>query len=235
MNPRFLVPALALAIPAACLVLLVAQESSPPQQAEAVPNDESVALFDGETLAGWEGDPKLWRVEDGAITGETTAESPIDYNTFLKWTDGELDDFELTLEYRIFSGNSGVQIRSFALEKEHAVGGYQADIDAEGKWTGTNYGEQFRGILAKRGEKTVIREGGKPEVVGSLGDADELGKVLRPGEWNTYRIVAQGNKIVCEINGKPMSEIVDEDAATRRRAGLLAFQLHKGQIGRAHV
>ncbi len=228
MNPRFLVPALALAIPAACLVLLVAQESSPPQQAEAVPNDESVALFDGETLAGWEGDPKLWRVEDGAITGETTAESPIDYNTFLKWTDGELDDFELTLEYRIFSGNSGVQIRSFALEKEHAVGGYQADIDAEGKWTGTNYGEQFRGILAKRGEKTVIREGGKPEVVGSLGDADELGKVLRPGEWNTYRIVAQGNKIVCEINGKPMSEIVDEDAATRRRAGLLAFQLHKG-------
>lgn len=228
MNPRLLVPVLSLAIPAALLVLPVAQESPPQQQAEAVPNDEFVSLFDGSTLTGWSGDSALWRVEDAAITGETTAEAPLGHNSFLQWTDGELDDFELVLEYRIFSGNSGIQVRSFALDKPHAIGGYQADIDAEGKWTGTNYGEQFRGILAKRGEKAVVGEDGKPSVVGSLGDPEELGKAIRPGEWNTYRIVAQGNRIVCEINGKPMSEIVDEDGDVRRRTGLLAFQLHTG-------
>lgn len=232
MKPKNLPPliaaGLAVTFLAAALVLPVAQEPAPPQQSEAVPHDEFVSLFDGETLTGWEGEAALWRVEDGAITGETTAEAPVEDNTFLKWVDGELDDFELVLEYRIFSGNSGIQIRSFDLDKPHAVGGYQADIDAANKWTGTNYGEQFRGILAKRGEKATLGEDGKPQVTGHLGDPDELAKAIKTGEWNTYRIVAQGNKIACEINGTTMSEIVDEDTDTRRRAGLLAFQLHKG-------
>ncbi len=214
---------------AGVLILAMAQEDAPPQQqAKPVTNDEFVSLFDGETLKGWDGDPKLWRVEDGAITGETSADDPIGYNSFLTWTRGEVDDFELRLEYRIFSGNSGIQVRSFALDKPHAVGGYQADIDAEGKWSGTNYGEKFRGILAKRGEKTVINEDGKPEVTGSLGDAAELAGVIRPGDWNTYHITARGNHIVCRINDRVMSEITDNDTDTRRRAGLLALQLHQG-------
>lgn len=214
---------------AATIILPVAQEPAPPtQQPKAVTNDEFISLFDGESLAGWEGDPKLWRVEDGAITGETTAEAPLAYNSFLKWSNGEVDDFELTAEYRIGGGNSGIQIRSFALEKPHAIGGYQADIDAAGNWAGTNYGEQFRGVLAKRGEKTVINEDGKPEVTGSLGDPAELAKVIKKDEWNTYRIVARGHKIVCEINGTTMSEIVDNDTDKRRRSGLLAFQIHAG-------
>jgi hypothetical protein len=220
---------LAATVLAAALVLPVAQENAPPQQqAKAVTNEEFIPLFDGATLTGWDGDPALWRIEDGAITGETTAEAPLAHNSFLRWTDGEVDDFELVLEYRIFSGNSGIQIRSFALDKPHAVGGYQADIDADNKWTGTNYGEQFRGILAKRGEKTTIGADGKPTVTGSLGDPGELAEAIKAGDWNTYRVVARGNTITCEINGKTMSEIVDEDAATRRRAGLLAFQLHTG-------
>ena len=214
---------------AAALVLPVAQETPPPKQQEkATMKDEFVSLFDGVSLAGWEGDAALWRVEDGAITGETKADAPVEYNTFLKWKDGEVDYFELVLEYRIFSGNSGIQVRSFALDKPNAICGYQADIDAGGQWSGTNYGEQFRGVLAKRGEKTIINEEGKAEVTGSLGDPAELAKVIKADDWNTYRIVAQGNKIVCEINGTTMSEIVDEDKDVRRRAGLLAFQLHKG-------
>ena len=233
MNPRSILPLLSAAA-AACafaayLVLPVAQEPAPPQQQEtAVTSAEFVSLFDGSTLTGWEGDPALWRIEDGALTGETTADAPLEYNSFLTWTDGEVDDFELVLEYRIFSGNSGIQIRSFPLDKPHAVGGYQADIDYENKWTGTNYGEKFRGILAKRGEKAVIGSDGKPSVVGSLGDAAELATAIKDGEWNTYRVVAEGNRIVCEINGRTMSETIDEDEETRRRAGLLAFQLHTG-------
>ena len=35
-----------------------------------------VSIFDGKTLDGWDGNPKFWRVEDGAIVGESTPERP---------------------------------------------------------------------------------------------------------------------------------------------------------------
>lgn len=191
-------------------------------------NDDFTQLFDGKTLEGWSGDPNLWRVEDGAIVGETKAEAPIEYNQFLTWTDGEVDDFELLVEFKIEGGNSGIQIRSFALENPYTVGGYQADIDAENKWSGTNYGEKFRGILAKRGQRAVIGEDGKPAQVEEIGNPDKLAEAVKPGEWNEYRIVAKGYVIEQFINGVKMSEIVDQDLDTRRRDGLLAFQVHKG-------
>ena len=35
-----------------------------------------VSLFDGVSLKGWDGNPKFWRVEDGAIVGESTPANP---------------------------------------------------------------------------------------------------------------------------------------------------------------
>src|SRR4029078_13370392 len=35
-----------------------------------------VPLFDGVSLKGWDGNPKFWRVEDGAIVGESRSEHP---------------------------------------------------------------------------------------------------------------------------------------------------------------
>ena len=49
-------------------------------------------LFDGRTLAGWEGDPEIWSVRDGAIVGETTPDKQIKTNTFLIWSQGNVDD-----------------------------------------------------------------------------------------------------------------------------------------------
>ena len=83
------------------------------------------SLLDGRTLAGWNGNPELWRVEEGCITGETTAEKTTKENSFLIWQ-GKLDDFELRLKFRIEGGNSGVQYRSKDLG-EFRVGGYQAE------------------------------------------------------------------------------------------------------------
>src|SRR6185295_7226305 len=90
-------------------------------------------IFDGKTLQGWDGNPKFWRVEEGTIVGQTTPQNPTPGNTFLVWRNGELDDFELRLEYRLHGGNSGVQVRSFENEKEWGkwvIGGYQADIES---------------------------------------------------------------------------------------------------------
>ena len=60
--------------------------------------DSHYPLFDGESLKGWSGNPEFWRVEDGAIVGQTTKEKPTKGNTFLIWEDGEVDDFELLVE-----------------------------------------------------------------------------------------------------------------------------------------
>ena len=196
--------------------------------AVAVDEEGFTSIFDGKSLDGWVGDPKLWSVEDDAITGKTTDEEPIEYNSFIRWANGEVDDFELKLQYRIFNGNSGIQIRSFEAAKPFSIGGYQADFEAGERWSGTNYGEQFRGILAKRGEKTEIGEDGKPTVVGSLGKTEELQKVIRKEDWNDYHIIARGNHFVFKINDTVMSEVTDNDTDMRRRVGLLAFQLHKG-------
>ena len=46
------------------------------------------SLLNGKDLTGWTGDPKLWSVKDGAITGQTTPDNPAKGNTFLIWTGG---------------------------------------------------------------------------------------------------------------------------------------------------
>jgi len=189
---------------------------------------EFVPIFNGKDLSGWDGAEALWSVEDGVIVGQTSDENPIPYNKFLVWSAGELDNFELKLQYKITSGNSGIQIRSFPNPDEtatYSIKGYQADIDAEGKWAGTNYGEGFGGILAKRGEKVIIQSK-KDKQVESLGDPEELGKNLKDG-WNEYHVVAKGNHITQFINGVKMSEVKDERPEARFN-GLLALQLHKG-------
>jgi hypothetical protein len=112
-------------------------------------------IFDGATLTNWDGDPEFWRVEGGAIVGETTAAKPLSSNTFLIYRGSEPDNFELKIEFKLNSTNSGVQYRSRQLTG--AVGkwvlcGYQADIDFDNRYTGMLYEERGRpGFLAPRG------------------------------------------------------------------------------------
>lgn len=192
-------------------------------------NDDGFeSIFDGKTLKNWDGNPKLWSVEDGAITGTTTDEDPIPANTFLIWKGGETADFELKCEYKIVNGNSGIQYRSFPLEDKWAVGGYQADFEAGDKYSGILYGEKFRGILALRGEKTVIGEDHKPKVVGSVGDTEKIQANIKKEDWNSYHIIAKGNHFIHKINGMVTVEVTDDDVEKRRASGLLALQVHKG-------
>lgn len=189
------------------------------------------SIFDGEHLAGWDGNEKFWKVEDGTITGQTTPQNPTRGNTFLIWRQGELDDFILRLDYRIVGGNSGIQYRSFEnVEKwgKWVIGGYQADIEAGDRYSGICYGERYRGILADRGEKSVIGADGKREKVGSVGDSKELQSHIKKEDWNSYEIIARGFHFVHRINGQVTCELTDEQEGVRRRSGLLALQLHAG-------
>ncbi len=108
--------------------------------------DDWEVLFDGKTLTGWDGDPNTWSVKDGAITGQTYNEEDkkLKGNTFIIWRGGEVDNFELELEYKIVNGNSGIQYRSFEVPNEKwVIGGYQADFEAGDTYSGILYGERY--------------------------------------------------------------------------------------------
>ncbi|PTQ99814.1 uncharacterized protein DUF1080 [Mucilaginibacter yixingensis] len=193
-------------------------------------------MFDGKTLKGWDGDPKYWRVENGEIIGEVTPETILKRNTFLIWQGGKPADFELKVSYRISAkGNSGVNYRSEVIDSlPYAMKGYQQDIDGKDKYnlgyprySGQNYEERGRQFLALRGQRTVI-ENGKPRVVDSTGTQQELLKSINYDGWNELHIIAKGNKLQHYLNGKLMSEVVDNDEANRKMSGMIGVQVHVG-------
>jgi len=205
---------------------------------------EDKQLFNGKDLTGWEGNPKLWSVQDGAITGKTgeDADTKIKHNTFLVWKGGNVSDFELTLKYRIEKGNSGIQYRSklqSAGEFGPIVAGYQADFEAGKKYSGILYEERGRGILAERGQQTKIvapaKDAADPkakdfkvEVTGSVGDTNEIQASIKPEDWNEYKVIAKGNHVEHYINGKKTVDVTDEDSAHAPKEGILALQIHVG-------
>ncbi|HVT92775.1 MAG TPA: DUF1080 domain-containing protein [Bryobacteraceae bacterium] len=197
------------------------------------PDDHTgfTSIFDGKTLKGWDGNPDFWRAEGGMIVGQTTAEKKLKLNTFLIWRGGQPGDFELKAEYRIHGTNSGIQYRSVELPDvgKWVLKGYQADIDAEDMFTGQIYEERNRGFLALRGQATHIASGQKPRVIGSLGDGEQLKSLIKRGDgWNQYHIIARGNIIVQILNGRVMSQVIDDDTSKRVMKGELGFQLHMG-------
>lgn len=187
------------------------------------------SIFNGENLSGWKGAPDHWSVEDGAITGRTTRENPVDHTTFLIWQGNDVSNFILKLKYRIQGGNSGILYRSRVVNaEEYIVGGYQADIDALDPLTGMLYEGHGRGALARRGQKVKITPNGKKKVIGSFGTARELGRFIHPGQWNTYTIIARGEHIIHKVNGHIMIEVFDHQDAENAASGPIALQLHAG-------
>ncbi len=169
-----------------------------------------VALFDGRTLEGWDGDPRLWSVEDGAIVGSSDAH-PVDTNTFLVYQ-RPFSDFILRLDVRLRNGNSGIQFRSERIPGPGwVVHGYQADFSDAGErsaW-GNFYEEKGRG----RGLMAVPDQGWQ-----------QAKDIVRGKDWNHYEIRAHGTGIRLTLNGKVTFEGTDD----RATSGIIAIQLHSG-------
>lgn len=178
-------------------------------------DDGWVSLFDGETLNGWiqKNGTATYRVEDGAIVGKTAKGSP---NSFL-CTEQEYGDFELEFEVRLFNNelNSGVQIRSQTKpagddQKFGRVNGPQVEIEAsgnEGAESGYIYGEACGGWMTPADRR-------KPH------------KVFKDGEWNKYRIVAEGARIQTWINGEPIEDLTHEERFKTHPRGFIGLQVH---------
>ncbi|MDG1810250.1 MAG: DUF1080 domain-containing protein [Pirellulaceae bacterium] len=185
------------------------------------------SIFDGETLQGWVGDPKFWRVENGAIVGQSTADNPVKANTFLTWDKGEVKDFEMSFKFRMDGGNSGVQIRSQPKDNFRVVG-YQADFDAKNAYTGIFYDEGGRGILVPRCKQVTIDADGKKTVVDGAVDEATYLSGIKEGDWNEVVITAVGPKLTHSINGNVSAVLIDHQKDAAEASGILALQLHSG-------
>jgi hypothetical protein len=168
-----------------------------------------VKLFDGETLSGWEqkNGTATYVVEDGVILGKTSEGSP---NSFL-CTTKEYGDFELKFEVKVDDElNSGVQIRSASKpEKDNGrVHGPQVEIATNGT-AGFIYGEAL----------------GTGWLSDEEGMADSQKKAaFKKGEWNKYRVVAQGKSIKTWINDVPIADLTDEKSGMS--TGFIGLQVH---------
>ena len=198
-------------------------DDSTPEQ----PSAAATSLFDGATLAGWEGEPGYWSVQDGAITGESTPETVGGGPTYLIWRGGEVDDFVLTFDYRIIGdANSGVQYRS-EQKDGFLVEGYQADFEGGDQWNGVLVEMGDRLHLALRGQKVRVAEDGKIEVLENFGTPEELQELVHKEDWNQMQVSAQGNRLVHKINGQTMIDAVDDQSDRAGASGILAFQLNR--------
>ena len=168
-------------------------------------------LFDGKSFDGWEGDTKsVWRIEDGALTAGSLSTQQ-EKNDFLATTDS-YSNFELTLQWKLEGTegfvNGGVQFRTKRIPNHHEVSGYQADLGAG--FDGALYDESRRNkILAKPDNAT-------------------LGKAIRPvGQWNTYRIRAEGKRIQLWLNDIQTVDYTEEDPNIEA-SGIIAVKIHGG-------
>jgi len=189
------------------------------------------SLFNGNDLAGWEGDAGLWAVKDGVITGTGTTNNPLPYNKFLIWRGGTVQDFELRATIRMTgNNNSGFQYRSVERKElgEFVVSGYQADVHPRLDLTGMFYEERGRGLLARRGQKATVHSNGKAEVTGSLIKPGEALQPIDLSQWNEFTVIARGNYIIHKVNDETVVEAIDQQKEKAAESGILAIQLHSG-------
>lgn len=212
-----------------------------------------VRIFDGKTLHNWDGNPDVWRVEDGAIVGASTTEKPAG-NTFIVYHGTDAKDFDLKLEIKVeYGGGSGVQYRSSTgmpppggtgdrgraggplappPQARWTLKGPQADFwypvnPVASSYTGQLYSQNTgRGILAWRGQVVNSLPGKTPRLVGNIGNRTELGHFVKTGGWNQYNIMVRGGTFIHILNGQLMAVLVDDDPASSNNVrGLFGLQI----------
>lgn len=180
------------------------QAEPPPAPGPATP------LFDGITLAGWEGNPAIWRVENGTLTGGSLTET-VKVNEFLATT-REFSDFVVRFQIKLTGQegfiNSGFQIRSQRVPNSSEMIGYQCDF-GDPNWWGAIYDESRRNRVL------------------SPSNMAALAPVLRRNDWNDYIIRAAGPRITTWINGQMGTDYRETDAAIPL-SGRLGIQVHGG-------
>jgi hypothetical protein len=192
-----------------------------------------VSIFDGRTLSGWDGNPKFWRVEDGAIVGESTPDRPSG-NSYIAYRRMESKDFTAKFEIKVEgTGGSGLQYRSRTglpwlanipanvtafngpVNLDWMMTGPQADFWPSRVYTGQFYSENTpMRILAWRGQVVEGFGSTSKRLMGTIGDRQALGEIVKAEDWNQYTVIARGGTFLHILNGQLMAVMIDDDPAS---------------------
>ena len=187
---------------------LLAGLMSPGLLIDQPPATTSVAIFDGKSFQGWEGNLKIFRIEGESIVGGSLTEK-IARNEFL-CTTSSFGDFELRLKVKLVGGdaaNAGVQFRTRRIPDNHEVAGYQADMGTG--WWGALYDESRRNKVLTGPDQAKMKA------------------VVKTGQWNDYVIRAEGKRIQLWINGFQTVDYTEEDPKIEA-SGVICPQIHSG-------
>lgn len=228
---------------------------------EAIDADDRLGwtqIFDGRTMTGWDGNPDVWSVADGAITAESTAARRIG-STFVVWRGGEPADFELALDVKGDADiHSGVFYRAVVgpppprPSAAGRSGGTRPQaalaVPANPKWNVIGYSLDFDYPLDNvgnvqdtaraetqigwRGHVVRMEPGRRPRSIGTIGDREAMKAFVKQGDWNRLHVVARGPTLTHIINGHLMAALIDDDAQARRTAGVIALQIEQFGTGR---
>lgn len=193
-------------------VLIQSAGSTPPPQFEK----GFTPLFDGKTLKGWEGNPRMFRVEKQAIVAGTL-KAKVPHNDFLCST-RRFGDFELRLQARLIGkgNNAGVQFRSSRIPNHFEVKGYQCDI-------GTMQNRPIWGSLYDESRRRkFLAEGAKQKLAAVLRRPDK-----KQEGWNDLVIRCEGPRVRIWVNGFQTVDYV-EKAKEIPRTGIIGLQIHGG-------
>jgi hypothetical protein len=186
----------------------------PPRQGKS----ETIKLFNGTDLDGWEGYPHLWSVKDGVIVGKNT--KPIDVSTYL-FTKRKFSDFRLLATVKLVQSemHSGIAIWGRKIPKEAIP---QKEKAKEDQFTYTYQGHLVM-FPSGWGMFDLYRRYGLPV------DGKPAQKVGKQHDWNDLEILAQGNRVRLVANGKlvvdwrdPKPELIME--------GPIGLQLHSNNV-----
>ncbi len=204
-----------------------------------------VPLFDGVSLKGWDGNPKFWRVEEGAIVGESTPTNPSG-NSYIAYRNLEAKDFTLKFEIKIEgTGGSGIQYRSKTglpwlanipanvtanvgpVNLNWMMTGPQADFWPSRVYTGQFYSENTpMRILAWRGQVVEGFSAKSKRLMGTIADREALGNVVRQNDWNQYTVIARGGTFLHILNGQLMAVMIDDDPeSSNNQAGQFGIEI----------
>ena len=204
-----------------------------------------ISLFDGVSLKGWDGNPKFWRAEGGAIVGESTVDNPSG-NTYIAYRDVVARDFTLKFEMKVEGdGGSGFQYRSKTgipwsrpipanvtanvgpVNLNWMMTGPQADFWPSRIYTGQFYSENTpMGIMAFRGEVVEGAGLGGRRVMGTIGDRAALGTLVKANDWNQYTVIARGGTFLHIVNGQLMAVMVDDDPqSSNNQPGIFGIEI----------
>ena len=173
-----------------------------------------VSLFDGKSLAGWQGDVKGYRVENGAIVCHGGK----------LYTEKQYSDFIFRFEFRLPpGGNNGIGIRT-PLRGDPAYVGMEIQIldDSSPRYKNLKpyqyHGSIYGVVPARRG-------------------------YLKPvGQWNQEEITCQGTRVTVKLNGvtivdADIAEFIDNGTpdgrphpGLRRRRGYIALLGHGSPV-----